>query len=103
MITAIVKFRLPAPMTPDEAKEIFRTTAPIYRKMPGLLRKAYILGDDGEMAGGVYLWDSREAAEQAYGADWRRRMAQRYGAEPEVTLFETPVVVDNIAGSIIAD
>ncbi len=103
MITAIVQFPLPAPLTLEEAREVFRSTAPIYRDMPGLVRKVYLLSEDGRTAGGVYLWETREAAERAFGDEWRRRMVERYGAEPSVTYFASPVTVDNVSGQIVVD
>jgi putative monooxygenase ydhR len=103
MITAIVQFPLPAPLTPEEAREVFRSTAPIYQGMPGLVRKLYLLSEDGRTGGGVYLWETREAAERAFDADWRRRLAERYGAEPRVAYFASPVIVDNLSGEILAD
>ena len=103
MITALVQFKLPQPVTREKAREIFSGTAPKYREVPGLIRKYYVLSQDGTSAGGVYLWKSRADAEKLYNADWRKFIQERYGAEPSVTYFESPVVVDNVAGSIQTD
>lgn len=103
MITAIVRFRLPEPVSREQAKRIFEGSAPNYRGMAGLVRKYYLLSEDGRTAGGAYLWESREAADRVYDAAWRRTVAERYGAEPEVTYFESPVVVDNVSGEITSD
>jgi hypothetical protein len=100
MITAIVQFRLPQPVSRERAQEIFLGTAPKYRTAQGLVRKYYLLSDDGGTAGGVYLWKSRAEAEAMYTPEWRAFIAKTYGAEPQVEYFETPVVVDNIAGEI---
>ncbi len=64
MITVIVEFSLPQPVTRAQAKEIFLGTAPKYLAMPGLVRKYYVLWPDGAAAGGVYLWRSRADAER---------------------------------------
>jgi Putative mono-oxygenase ydhR len=103
MITALVQFSLPQPVTRDKAREIFSGTAPRYRDTPGLIRKYYLLSQDGQMAGGVYLWKSRADAERLYTDEWRQFVRGRYGTEPSVTYFETPVVVDNLAGQIVTD
>jgi hypothetical protein len=103
VITAIVRFKLPAPVSRDRAREMFEGTAPKYLKAPGLIRKYYLISDDGATAGGVYLWESREAAERLYTAQWRQFVSQTYGTEPSLEYFGTPVVVDNLAGSIIKD
>jgi hypothetical protein len=103
MITALVQFKLPEPVTPEKAKEIFSSTAPKYSEVPGLIRKYYLLSEDGKTAGGVYLWKSREDAERLYTDEWKRFIVYKYGAEPSVQYFATPVVVDNLNGEIITD
>ena len=103
MITALVQFKLPQPVTREKAKEIFSGTAPKYRDVHGLIRKCYLLSEDGGTAGGVYLWSSRSDAEQLYTDEWRKFIAEKYGAEPSVQYFDTPVIVDNLVGEILKD
>ena len=66
MITAFVQFKIPAPMSREQAKEVFLSTAPKYQAASGLIRKYYLLSEDGGTAGGVYLWQSRDDAESLY-------------------------------------
>lgn len=103
MLTAIVEFSLPQPLTLAQAREIFLGTAPKYRDKPGLLRKYYFLTPDGTKAGGIYLWQSREDALRVYTEEWREFVRGKYGCEPSLTYLETPVVVDNVTEEIIAD
>ena len=103
MITALVEIKLPEPMTRDKAQAVFADTAPKYREVKGLIRKYYLLSEDGATAGGVYLWKSREAAEQLYTDDWKTFIVQKYGTKQSVTYFASPVIVDNLAGQIIMD
>jgi len=103
MITTFVQFRLPEPITPEKAKEIFLSTAPKYTSVPGLLRKQYLITDDGRNAGGVYLWKSRADAERLFTDDWRKFVVGKYASEPVISWFVTPVVVDNDSGKIITD
>ncbi len=98
MITAVVQFKLPKAMSLDEAKRAFETSAPRYRNLPGLVRKYFIRSEDGRKAGGVYLWESRVAAEAVYAGEWKTRVEKAYGATPEILWFDTPVIVDNSAG-----
>lgn len=102
MITVIVQFKLPQAISREKAREVFSSTAPKYREIRGLIRKYYLLSEDGATAGGVYLWESREDAERLYTAEWKSFIREKYGAQPMVTYFDSPVVVDNVAGSIIA-
>jgi len=94
MITAVVRFKLPQGTSLEAAKALFEKSAPNYKGVPGLVRKYYLFGED-RTGGGVYLWDSREAAERMYSDAWRKMIAERYGAVPEITYYETPVIVDN--------
>ena len=103
MITAIATFRLPRRLTVDEAKAIFRSTAPRYQSQPGLIRKYYVVSEDGMTAGGVYLWRSRKDADAMYDDAWRAFVTEKYGAPPQVVYMNSPVVVDNATGQIIVE
>ncbi len=103
MITAIVEFKLPQPISPAQAKETFLSTAPKYQGMPGLIRKYYFLSEDGSKAGGIYLWSSREDADRVYTNEWKTFVRGKYGSDPSLTFVACPVVVDNLSGEVIAD
>ena len=103
MITAIATFRLPKSLTVDEARSIFQSTAPRYQSQPGLIRKYYVLAEDGMTAGGVYLWRSRQDAEALYTDAWRAFVTEKYGAPPQVVYMETPVIVDNPTQKILVE
>ncbi len=103
MITAIVRFKLPASIDSAKAAELFQGSAPKYRDLQGLVRKYYQFDAETHTGGGCYLWESREAAERVYNAEWRKMIAERYGAPPEISFFETPVIVDNAVGKTILD
>ena len=103
MITAITTFKLPKPITRDEARMIFLSTAPKYLGVPGLVRKAYVLSQDGSTAGGIYLWNSRAEADATYTDSWKAFVREKYGTDPSVTYFDSPVVVDNVTDEILSD
>jgi hypothetical protein len=103
MITAIVRFKLPASIDSAQAAELFRGSAPKYQGLAGLVRKYYLFDPGTRTGGGCYLWESREAADRLYTAEWRKMIAERYGAEPEISFFETPVIVDNTLGKTVLD
>jgi hypothetical protein len=102
MITAIVEFTLPKPVTVAEARDTFLSTAPKYQGMLGLVRKYYFLSENGTRAGGIYLWESRAQAEQVYSEVWRAFVRGKYGSEPSLTYLECPVVVDNTTQQILS-
>ncbi len=103
MIITLTTFKLPKPVMRDEARAIFATTAPKYRDVHGLLRKHYVIADDGATVGGVYVWQSRADAEAMYTEAWREFVRGKYGTEPVVTYFDNPVLVDNVAQRIVTD
>jgi hypothetical protein len=103
MITAIVRFKLPASIDAAKAAELFQSSAPKYRDLQGLVRKYYLFDGENHTGGGCYLWESREAAERVYNAEWRKMITERYGSAPEISYFETPVIVDNEVGKTILD
>jgi hypothetical protein len=98
MITAIVRFKLPAHFDAAKTAEVFEASAPRYRELKGLVRKYYLYDAQARTGGGCYLWESREAAERVYNAEWRKMITERYGSPPEISFFETPVIVDNVIG-----
>ncbi|MDH3356923.1 MAG: YdhR family protein [Desulfobacteraceae bacterium] len=103
MITTLVQIKLSETLSLDKAQDIFAGTAPKYIDIQGLVRKYYLLSEDGETAGGVYLWESRKAAETLFTDEWKKFILQKYGSEPSVTYFNSPVIVDNLLGEIIKD
>ena len=87
MITTLVQIKMPASMSLEKAREVFSGTAPKYRDVPGLIRKYYLLSEDGRTAGGVYLWESRDAAENMYNKEWYAFIREKYGMDPDVSYF----------------
>lgn len=102
MITAMATFKLPKPLTLDEARKIFLSTAPKYQDVPGLIRKYYVLSQDGSTVGGIYLWNSQAEAEAMYSESWRAFVREKYNTDPTVTYMDCPVVVDNVSHEILS-
>ena len=100
MIVTIVTFQLPKPVTLAEITKTFQATAPKYQGIPGLLRKNYWLSEDGRRAGGIYVWESRDAADRVYTPEWRTFVESKYGTPPSIEYLHSPVMVDNRDGTI---
>ena len=99
MITAVVTAKLPAGLTRETWLENTKNIASRFQTIPGLIRKQFLFGEDG-VGGGVYLWESRQAAEACYAGPWRDNFRNLFGVEPSIQFFDTPVVVDNEAKEI---
>lgn len=102
MITALVQFKLPGPLLIDAARELFAGSAAKFQNYPGLHRKYFLLSEDGMSAGGVYLWESREQADQMYTQTWREELQARFGSAPTITWFDTPMIIDNLTNEVIS-
>lgn len=103
MITVIVNFPAPEGATVESMRDAFASTTPRYEKLPGLIRKYYLFDADASVGGGVYLWQDRAQAEAFYNAEWRERLAQKYGVSPKITFFESPVIIDNDLDKVTID
>jgi hypothetical protein len=98
MITAIVLYDLPPAIGLEECRVHFAKIAPDFLTIPGFLRKQFICDRDGKVAGGVYLWETLEAAERFYSGAWLDGIRARYGGEPRITYFETVALTDRASG-----
>ncbi len=97
MFIAIVQVPV-AKRSKEAAIAAGKKSAPNFRAVKGLIRKYYLNGDAG--GGGVYLWESREAAEAWYNDDWWIRMEKGFGARPVLTYYDNHVIVDNVADEL---
>jgi hypothetical protein len=100
MITAIVQYQLPPHIDLASCAAHFRSIAPSFRTVPGLIRKQFIYAEDG-WAGGVYLWETRAAAKAFYAGPWREGIRERYGMDPHITFFEMACITDNVIGAVL--
>jgi len=98
MITAIVLYDLPPSIGLEECRAHFTKIAPDFLKIPGFVRKQFICARDGRVAGGAYMWESREAAERFYSGEWLEGIRARYGNDPKITYFETVALADKASG-----
>jgi hypothetical protein len=91
----VVQFDLPK-RSEEQAIKGGTASAPTYRGLAasGLIRKDYLNGDAG--TGGVYLWESREAAEAWFTEAKLAELTERFGARPRLTWYDTHVTVDNL-------
>ena len=91
----VVQFDLPK-RTEEQAIKGGTGTAPTYRDLgpKGLIRKDYLNGETG--TGGVYLWESRQAAEAWYTEERLADLTKRFGVRPRLTWYDTHVTVDNL-------
>jgi hypothetical protein len=95
MILELVLFKSPQDKSREEILEGAKHTLSRWRANPDLVRKHYLLSEDGMEGGGVYIWPSREAAEKGHDAEWRESVKQRTGSEPVIRYFDLLMLLDN--------
>ncbi len=102
MVTAIVRFNVNEGASREEVFESIASAAGRFEGMPELIRKNFLYDGERGIRGGVYTWKTLEAAEKVYaeGGSWRENIRNLCGADPDIEIFETPVIVDNEQGSI---
>lgn len=91
-VGTLVSLPIPAGVGRDRLLAEFQAALPTYRQVPGLLVKAFTISDDGRF-GGLYLWQDAASAERWFNAAWQQRARERYGAEPRIEWFDTPVLL----------
>src|SRR5258705_10225632 len=80
MILDLVLFKSPPGMDRAAILEDAKHSIPHWRANPDLVRKHYLLSDDG-YGGGVYIWPSKEAAQPGNDVAWRGNREKKTGVE----------------------
>jgi hypothetical protein len=81
----------PLELTHQQVLELYEQSVPRFATTDELAGKAYLLGRDGMSGGAIYFWRSEDAPESVFDASWRSRVMERYGVEPVVDIFDSPI------------
>jgi hypothetical protein len=101
MTTSITRFQLPPGVPTEAIKAGFLEVAPKFRHPAGLVRKYFLLAEDGKSGGGVYLWNSMQEARDFSEGVLRPMIREKFRVEPSIEYFDAPVIVDNVTSEII--
>ena len=99
MITATVRYKLPAHIDYAACRDHFHKIALGFRAVKGLISKHFIWSESG-WAGGVYQWERIEDAKAFYSGPWRDGIVQRYGMQPLIEFYDVFAVTDNARGKV---
>ena len=91
-VSTIVTIPTPAGVDHERLLREFNAALPTYRKVDGLLRKAFIVTRDGRF-GGIYVWRDQAAADRWFDANWHERVKKTYGVAAELEWFDTPILL----------
>lgn len=98
-VATLVEMDIPGGVSREAIVAGFQKAVPEYQKVPGLLRKHFILSDQGTF-GGVYLWKDEASATAWFNADWKARVQKTYGAAARIEWFDTPILLPVRAPSV---
>lgn len=100
MIAEFVTFRHPEGTTREQALQGALATVPAWQANTKLIRKHFLLGENGAGAG-FYLWPSRADARAAHDAEWIARKEAETGAKVEIVYYDLLLLLDNEAGKVV--
>ncbi|WP_456458800.1 hypothetical protein [Reichenbachiella sp.] len=84
----IIKFK--SELSEPEILRIAEERKPLFSGVPGLIQKSYVVKQEDEIYGGVYLWESQEALQAFRSSELAKSIPTSYkiiGA-PSVELME---------------
>jgi hypothetical protein len=100
MIVELVTFKAPPGANWDDILADAQHVIPKWRANPQLVRKHFLLSDDGAECAGLYIWPTRNAAEAAHDAAWQAAVEKRTGAPPTIRYFGLQMLLDNESGTV---
>jgi hypothetical protein len=94
MTISTTRFSLPHGIDLDQLRAGFFASASFFEEAPGLLRKHFLISEDGRTAGGVYVWEDRESAAAFLTGVVAPLIFEKFGVEPTIEFFESPLTVE---------
>ncbi|MES2821120.1 MAG: hypothetical protein V4812_19260 [Pseudomonadota bacterium] len=91
-VATLVEMAIPEGVDAQRLVAQFEAAVPAYRKVPGLLRKHFLLTEPGSF-GGLYLWQDEASARAWFNADWHRDVVERHGRAARIEWFDTPLLL----------
>ena len=77
---------------PDRAEEI-------YKEMPGLVTKAFVMNEEQSEYGGLYLWETRAHLDAFLASDTFRDVVAKFG-QPRIRTYEVAALLDHNTVSV---
>ena len=93
MITVLVKFKISNELLFHSKRKVYRELLRYYIGLDTDIEKGY--------AGGVYTFTKIEFAKKWFDEERIKWITERY-SKPEITYYESPVIVDNEKNKIIS-
>ena len=96
-------YAVPPSLDESAIREQFQNVAGNYLGVPGLIRKYFGFTEDGAGVIGIYLWETKAAADAFYSDEWKAGVTERWGAEPLRQEWVVPVVAESADGRVVPE
>ena len=94
-------YAAPPDLSESAIRSQFDNVAGNYLGVPGLIRKYFGFSDDARSVIGIYLWETKEAAEAFYTDEWLAGVTERWGGAPVKQEWIVPVVAESVEGRVV--
>ena len=96
-------YAVPPHLDEPAIREQFQAVAGNYLGVPGLIRKYFGFTEDATGVIGIYLWETKEAADAFYSNEWMAGVTERWGAAPLKQEWVVPVVADTADNRVLTE
>jgi hypothetical protein len=96
-------YAVPPNLDEPAIREQFQAVAGNYLGVPGLIRKYFGFTEDATGVIGIYLWETKQAAEAFYSEKWMAGVIERWGAAPVKHEWVVPVVAESAANRVVTE
>ena len=104
MQTILVSYCLPNAPPRRALQEKFVDAANnIFKGLPGLLSKQFCYDETTGKGQSVYLWETREQAEEFFSPVFIEHFRETFGVEPTLAYLDILVLTDNRVGDVIVN
>lgn len=104
MQTVLVSYHLPKAPPRRALQEKFVDAAHnIFKGLPGLLSKQFCYDETTGEGQSVYLWETREQAEEFFSPTFMEHFRDTFGVEPTLAYLDILVLTDNRVGDVIVN
>lgn len=94
----LVRFKMDKQMNTDEWRERFSGSYEIMSSLKGIFFKNWWINQEEKEWGAYYIFNSREELEEYINSDlWKKKVPEKYGCVPEVTIFEPGPIISKEA------
>ena len=96
-------YAVPPTLNDPAIRDLFAGVAGNYLGVPGLIRKYFGFTEDATQVIGIYLWETKTAADAFYSDEWMAGVTERWGAAPIKQEWLVPVVAESAANRVVTE